>query len=1288
MKAKRLFHAFALVCCVLGAQGAWLDRTAGSPWLQHFPAREMGMDNSEWFVAQDRLGRLFVGSNGLFVFDGLEWKRYAIGNAVAVRSFCFDGDRLWVGGSNEMGYVDEPAIGDFKYHSLIDKLPDAERSVGEIWGAGRAGKSTYFASREKLYRWDGQAFHIRHFPTTSRLFPFLFNHEMWFHHRETGLYRAAEDGAHLEMDPSQLPGGAILGMTRDQNGLLLVTSHGFFRPGAPTHPESDEAVNRFVAENRMSCYVRLADGGHAIGTLGGLMLLSPTGKIQRILDGSHGLPTSVVFSVSEDAMGYLWCATTDGIYRLEGRGQATLFDRRNGLAGPISAITLDGERMLFGTQSALYGINPDPLHGANVTDKPGIRGVTAINGIQLLPNGALVGRHGGLDFYDGQKLTNIYSIPAWGILTIQPSRYTPDHYWMTESYGLTRLVAKADGTFAHDRVTRSTAAPLGFVHEDTAGGTWFGTTGEGILVHDQKTGTTRNVPDPETSRGFTDQVAFENTSANFVFFADEKFLQAKPDGSGLHVLHKMPGIQSNLLCATGEDDRFVLAFKRIAGSGSTVWGQGLGTLTLLPDGSARWQELDVPHLGTIGLAQTLEFSQEEGRRVLWLGGTQGLLRLDLDSLVPVSPPQPPFIVPDRVNSTPPATADKMSFPFNNHRVAFRIFTGDYSRSKDWLLQTRLVREDGTWSPATARRTYEFANLSEGSYRFEARAVNATGQASEPAVFSFQILPPWYRSKGAYAGYAVALAVGVLALIRFRERQIRAQNEQLENLVAVRTGELVRANAAKDEFLAGVSHEIRNPMNGVIGISESLKTSGLDLESRHKFGLLRQCASHLASLLEDILDVSKIQAGVIELEVKPFDLNELVDAVLAMTAADSEKRGILVEAAISPGVPRYLRGDPRRIRQILLNFVSNGLKFSGRGQVDITVWCKPVDVPGRTEVIFAISDDGPGISAEEQKKLFQRFERGAAAQHGRVPGTGLGLALCKGFADKMGGKIWLESEPGHGSCFYFSAPLEIAPEPAEVSSPPVPGPTAATPSPTALVVDDQEYNRIVLTDLLSGLGYAAQSAGTGEEALRLAEGHHFDFVFLDYDLPGMSGLTVARGIRALPTSSAGARILATTAFTTPEKQAQCLAAGMNAFLGKPVTLERLRRALATSTEPLPAPAAPPVDGLANLRLLAKKKNVRFEDELALYLSELQLEMENLGGAVHDEDIPEAAHYAHLLCGRTSFIYQRDLEQNFRRLEEIVARGHWGDARQLFAELRKLTTALPVKLASGAPTVPPA
>src|SRR5258708_34638677 len=165
-----------------------------------------------------------------------------------------------------------------------------------------------------------------------------------------------------------------------------------------------------------------------------------------------------------------------------------------------------------------------------------------------------------------------------------------------------------------------------------------------------------------------------------------------------------------------------------------------------------------------------------------------------------------------------------------------------------------------------------------------------GLASAPSVFTFRILPPWYRSGWAYAGYAAVLALGVFGVIRVRERQIRIRNQELEALVEVRTAELVKASAAKDEFLAGVSHEIRNPMNGVIGIAESFKTEGLDLESRRKFSLLRQCASHLSSLLEDILDFSKVQAGAIELDPQPLHLPPPVESLPPITPPHTQKNG--------------------------------------------------------------------------------------------------------------------------------------------------------------------------------------------------------------------------------------------------------------------------------------------------------------------------------------------------------------------------------------------------------------
>ena len=683
----------------------------------------------------------------------------------------------------------------------------------------------------------------------------------------------------------------------------------------------------------------------------------------------------------------------------------------------------------------------------------------------------------------------------------------------------------------------------------------------------------------------------------------------------------------------------------------------------------------------------MTLTEENNRSILWLGGTEGILRLDYDGLLPLRPPPTPTVRFEKTSVALPGGQTADSFPFKNHHVRLMVFTGDYVRGKDWFIQTRL--DEGDWSNTASRRSFEYTNLSEGRYRFEARTINSAGMASASTALDFTILPPWYRSGGAYTGYSAGLALCIFGFIRLRERRIHRRNRELETLVARRTDELVKANAAKDEFLASVSHEIRNPMNGVIGIAESFKTESLDPESRHKFHLLRQCASHLSSLLEDLLDFSRVQAGAVELESKPFDLAELLASVTALSSAASEKRGIPVEIALAPNMPRQLTGDQRRVRQILLNFVNNALNFSNHGQVSVTVWCKTAG-PRLTEVFFAVTDEGPGISPEEQKKLFTRFERGTAAKHARVPGTGLGLALCRSLAEQMGGRIWLESELGAGSSFYFSAPFETA----EAPTRPQPLAPLSGHLQCALVVDDEEYNRIALADLLESLGFSVQNAADGPEALGLAGRSNFDVIFLDCAMPGLTGPEVARAIRALPNRSAQALVFAVTAFNTPDKRAQCLAAGMDGFLGKPINMERLRQALAAcSTRSTPATPPGPAgtmtdDPYARLQLLAAKKHITLSEELSLFLRELEHETAQLIAATLQKSAREAEHFAHLLCGRAGFVGEAELALILRKIGQAAASGQWAEAVALSQEVETRVAALQLRLVSAAPVAPPA
>jgi len=984
--------------------------------------------------------------------------------------------------------------------------------------------------------------------------------------------------------------------------------------------------------------------------------------------------------------GTVWVCSSDGMFRLEPTGAVTLHSARNGLEAGVQDLDASDAGFYAVNRSGAFRLQPGAEHEARF-DRDSKLPDTYF-AVRMSTDGLLLGRHGGTDYYDGRRVIPVYGVLAKGSYRISPLRHSPGSFLISEGDTLVRLrPADTDTGFAIQRFGKIPDFGTSLAQE-ADGLIWVGTSSQGAFIVNPTANETIPFKGPDSGQPFkSPAVVTRHDDTVFVFVAEQAW-QGGRRGSPARSLAALPGVIP--LTADTPDGRseVVLAFKRNGRSSTSPDSQGLGRLRLRADGRATWQELDVPALASIGLVQVVRFLEEEGRPVLWVGGTEGLLRLDYDAVRGVMLPPAPLIRLDTAQSNAVSTGGDTEFAFDDHQVILRVFTGHPERAREWQVQTRLGQNGAEWSPPTDRRAYDFTNLSEGTYRFEARTVNAAGQAGEPAVFTFRIRPPWFRSNTAYAGYAAALGLGVWLTIRRRERRSRERTAQLERLVQERTAELVKANAAKDDFLAGVSHEIRNPMNGVIGIAESLPTAGLDPETRRRFGLLRDCASHLGSLIEDLLDLSKMQAGTLELELRPFGLAELVDSVVAMSAADSEKYRIPVEAAISPGVPRCLRGDPRRIRQILLNFVGNALKFSGRGKVELTVWARSAGASDRGEIVFAVSDEGPGISTEEQVRLFRRFERGAAARG--VSGTGLGLALCRGYAEKMGGRVWLESEPGRGSCFYFSAPLEAAPEPEAPAETPavIDGARQA-----ALVVDDQEHNRVVMADLLAQFGYTAHVAGDGIAALDLARRQDFALVFLDYDLPGMSGVEIARALRALPGGTARARIFATTAFNSPAKQRECLEAGMDAFLGKPVTRERLSQALTATgagAAVVPAPTAAsegPADPLANLRLLAMKKRTSFADELALYLGELDTELDQLDEALRNHRADDASHHAHRLCGRCSFIHERELERRFRRIEEAATRDRWPETARLRGELIPLLADLRARLASSAPDAPP-
>ena len=1069
-----------------------------------------------------------------------------------------------------------------------------------IWVATENGGLSMMGAERKGFRHYRLAEHPEMgsddvFTITSR------GDAVWFGTFGGGLHRLSAQGRITgfragDKVEASLPSDVVLSVSFDRKGVLWIgTMEGLARFDGKhvqriATPGGEGVIVYSVTNIGDTTWVGTSEGVYQLG-----------------IDGQWRTPKwsqmfarpNAVMTIVSDGSGEYWLASQGGLWRTEGEGApspVTHDELGAGIGRVVQTALLqpDGGMWVPVPTRGLAYLRSDWRRIATFARAQGLaggiyRGIASADGDQVW----LVGTAGKVERLNTRtgEITPL-ELPEHMLRDVRLISVLQDsrqHLWLGYRQGLMRV----DLASRHTQRWAGSEGPDGLPDSSTVD--WLVETPDGLWLSTQVGGVQRR--DLETGQVLDNlEIGSENTPQ-----ADIEAMVRAPDGAlWLAVANGLRRWQSSQrqflpLPAFGHERVFGLVFE----SADHVWLHRLpGLESWRRDAKGVWAlehriaSVDgLPALESTGLKM-------DGERRLWLATRRGLFRIDpatrqvrnygvrdgllsqefndrallltssgvlvgsaadgsvmlLDTHLPDPPPVEAHLVLDGVQVGRGdevvllSTQGGFTLQPGDHelQVSARLLSFDDPLANRY--QSRLEGFDKDWVNQGASGERAFSALAPGRYVLHIQAFDDAGNASAERLLRFQVAPPWWRSPW---GIGLFVLLGLLLLgfaaALYRRRLHRRSAWQL----AEHKRELAeQASQAKTRFLATLGHEVRTPMTGVLGMSELLLGTSLDDRQRGYTHAIQNAGSHLLRLVNDALDIARIEAGKLELLQQDFDVRALVDDVVGLTAPIAEKRGLGFADDIDAAVPAGLQGDPVRVRQILLNLLGNAIKFTETGGVTLRVL--PLAPQG---IRFEVGDSGPGLNEEQLSRLFQRFEQADGARTtARYGGSGLGLAICQELALAMGGRISVDSTPGTGTCFMVELPLPTAAAPLRASLDQSPMPAQAV---CVLLVEDDATVAEVIGGLLRARGHHVTHAAHGLAALSQVGTQRFDIALLDLDLPGMGGLALARQLRS---QAFDAPLVAVTARADAEAEPLAKAAGFDGFLRKPVTGDLLAHAM--------------------------------------------------------------------------------------------------------------------------------
>ena len=1113
---------------------------SGRPIITSFTARDAGTRMESWVTAQDERGELYFGCNAVLTFDGERWQNYPVPGSYAVRGLEFGANgRLWVGAVNEIGYFDRTERGLSEYHSLVGYLPEKERELGDVWQAMALGDGALFVTANSILIWDGKSIQDYSLPGARRLHALRADGKIFICQTATGVWSLESDGLHKFISSESLKNAGVILMEKEPKDWLIATTEGLYHVTDGKVSEFGSQASEFIRKNTLISACRLPGGGLGLGTLyGGLGIASSTGDWKRTLTTNDGLLSSSAYSLFLAKDGSLWVTSPGGISRIALNSGVSLLDARQGLTGlPCYSIVQNGSHLFVATDKGVFSLETGSGEQQRFVALPGAS--PRYHELQAGPDDSVYAAgFKRVDILQHGHSSALFSSNN-DVLLFHPSLTDPGSFILASDFDIERLSPAEKGKPKITVLTHLPDIPRSMI-EDSSGNIWVGTFARGAYLVPRYPGPSKapiplTTADGQQSTG-PSGVALVN-KAVVVFSTKGVELYSAASNSGVAVADA-PVTPAIAISNRDSAGAVWVAFESPFADGPRI--PIFGHLSVAASGGAEWRPYTVPGLTQVGEIKSLFV---DSRGIIWLGATDGLLRLDPGKLKAVTTPREPLITAN-VGSDAKISAKQNS-------VGFDFSAMEYGVRESVRFQTMVLGGNSEWSAPSNSNHLELAGLRDGHFTFMARVINDAGLASSAATWSFTVLPPWYRTLPALIAGVLLAAAALLGAFQWRHAFLRRQNIRLEALVRKKTEQLEKANEAKSEFLANMSHEIRNPISGILGLSIAFDETQLDKRQRYLADSINGCATLLATLVDDVLDFSKIEAGKIELRSAPFSLSKVLEQCVAMMNEEARSKGTSISVSVDADVPDRVTGDSARIQQIVLNYLTNALKF-GAGRPIVAGAAKGF----HDRVRFFVRDQGAGMTEAEVATLFTKFTRLESARSGNIRGTGLGLAVCRLLANKMGGRVGVDSTPGQGSTFWAELPL---PAVRGAEKPAAPN-AARTTTLRALIVEDIDYNVIAMQAMLRKLDIQSDVVNDGIAALERLKDSFYDVAFLDWNLPGLIGTEVASRYRAVEPSTRRTIIIATTAHSTDLNREACLRAGMDAFTSKPITPDKIAAAL--------------------------------------------------------------------------------------------------------------------------------